>query len=169
MQPLFEAISNAIHSVQSRFGETVSALGKIEITVNTNRNKDQVWATVEDNGLGLDEKNWDAFTETDTGNKISIGGKGVGRLLWLDCFQNVSVASTYKVGGGMERRTFDFVLKQDDQIQNETVDPAVSLSFPRARQLCIPASDLAFPADLHRQEMPADFGLCRRRDPALSS
>jgi len=86
MQPLFEAISNAIHSVQSRFEESVSTNGKIHITVTTNRNKDNVWATVEDNGLGLDEKNWEAFTETDTGNKISIGGKGVGRLLWLDCF-----------------------------------------------------------------------------------
>ncbi len=130
MQPLFEAISNAIHSVQSRFAETVSQDGKIHVTVNTNRNKDQVWATVEDNGLGLDEKNWDAFTETDTDNKISIGGKGVGRLLWLDCFQKISVVSTFKAKDGMERRTFDLVLKQDDQIQNEKVEPVGSTDSP---------------------------------------
>jgi hypothetical protein len=122
MQPLFEAVSNAIHSVQGRFPETVSQDGHIHVTVNTNRNKDQVWATVQDNGLGLDEKNWDAFTETDTDNKITIGGKGVGRLLWLDCFQKVSVISTSKAKGGMERRSFDFVLKQDDQIQNEKIE-----------------------------------------------
>ena len=130
MQPLFEAISNAIHSVQSRFAETVSHDGKIHVTVNTNRNKDEVWATVEDNGLGLDEKNWDAFTETDTDNKISIGGKGVGRLLWLDCFQKISVVSTFKAKDGMERRTFDFVLKQEDQIQNEKVEPVGSTDNP---------------------------------------
>lgn len=130
MQPLFEAISNAIHSVQSRFAETVSHDGKIHVTVNTNRNKDQVWATVEDNGLGLDEKNWDAFTETDTDNKISIGGKGVERLLWLDCFQKISVVSTFKAKDGMERRSFDFVLKQDDQIQNEKVEPVGSTDSP---------------------------------------
>lgn len=130
MQPLFEAISNAIHSVQNRFAETVSHDGKIHVTVNTNRNKDQVWATVEDNGLGLDEKNWDAFTETDTDNKISIGGKGVGRLLWLDCFQKISVVSTFKAKHGMERRSFDFVLKQDDQIQNEKVEPVGSTDSP---------------------------------------
>lgn len=130
MQPLFEAISNAIHSVQCRFAETVSHDGKIHVTVNTNRNKDQVWATVEDNGLGLDEKNWDAFTETDTDNKISIGGKGVGRLLWLDCFQKISVVSTFKAKDGMERRSFDFVLKQDDQIQNEKVEPVGSTDSP---------------------------------------
>ncbi|WP_260925599.1 ATP-binding protein [Novosphingobium sp. 9] len=130
MQPLFEAISNAIHSVQGRFQETVSTNGKIYITVSTNRNKDNVWATVEDNGLGLDETNWEAFTETDTGNKISIGGKGVGRLLWLDCFQKVSVVSTYKSDSGMERRSFDFVLKQDDQIQNEKVEAVADSEAP---------------------------------------
>lgn len=89
-----------------------------------------MWATVEDNGLGLDEKNWDAFTETDTDNKISIGGKGVGRLLWLDCFQKISVVSTFKAKDGMERRTFDFVLKQEDQIQNEKVEPVGSTDNP---------------------------------------
>lgn len=130
MQPLFEAISNAIHSVQNRFPETVGHDGKIHVTVNTNRNKDQVWATVEDNGLGLDEKNWDAFTETDTDNKISIGGKGVGRLLWLDCFQKISVVSTFKAKSGMERRSFDFVLKQDNQIQNEKVEAVGSTDSP---------------------------------------
>ncbi len=130
MQPLFEAISNAIHSVQNRFPETVGHDGKIHITVNTNRNKDQVWATVEDNGLGLDEKNWDAFTETDTDNKISIGGKGVGRLLWLDCFQKISVVSAFKAKDGMERRSFDFVLKQDNQIQNEKVEAVGSTDSP---------------------------------------
>ena len=130
MQPLFEAISNAIHSVQNRFPETVGHDGKIHVTVNTNRNKDQVWATVEDNGLGLDEKNWDAFTETDTDNKISIGGKGVGRLLWLDCFQKISVVSTFKDKDGMERRSFDFVLKQDNQIQNEKVEAVGSTDSP---------------------------------------
>lgn len=130
MQPLFEAISNAIHSVQNRFPETVGHDGKIHVTVNTNRNKDQVWATVEDNGLGLDDKNWDAFTETDTDNKISIGGKGVGRLLWLDCFQKISVVSTFKAKSGMECRSFDFVLKQDNQIQNEKVEAVGSTNSP---------------------------------------
>ena len=132
MQPLFEAISNAIHSVQARFGEAVGHQGKIHVTVNTNRNKDDVWATVEDNGFGLNKKNWDAFTETDTDNKISIGGKGVGRLLWLDCFQKVSVTSTYETDGGLERRSFDFVLTRDDQIQNEkseTIDSGDGPSF----------------------------------------
>ena len=70
MQPLFEAISNAIHSVQSKFGESVTAEGRIIVTVTTNRKKEGVWATVEDNGLGLDDRNWEGFTTTDTDNKL---------------------------------------------------------------------------------------------------
>lgn len=73
------------------------------MTVSTNRNKSGVWATVEDNGVGLNDKNWDAFTTTDTDNKIQIGGKGVGRLMWLDCFETISVSSTYADEDGEPR------------------------------------------------------------------
>lgn len=118
MQPLFEAISNSIHSVQAKFGEAVTTEGYVAVTVNTNRKKEDVWATVEDNGLGLDERNWDAFTTTDTDNKLSIGGKGVGRLLWLDCFEVIRVATVFKEGDALRRRLFDFRLANDDQIAN---------------------------------------------------
>ena len=121
MQPLFEAISNSIHSVQSHFGEFVGELGKITVIVNTDRKKDDVWATVEDNGAGLDEKNWDAFTTTDTDNKIEIGGKGVGRLLWLDCFESIKVNSVFNDGEKLVRRKFEFVLSSDEQIINESI------------------------------------------------
>ena len=70
--------------------------------------------TVQDNGSGLNTKNWDAFKTTDTDNKISIGGKGVGRLLWLDCFESIKIASVYKDGDQYMRRTFDFVLAPED-------------------------------------------------------
>src|SRR4051812_36403907 len=95
MQPLFEAISNAIHSTQGKFGERVSRRGRVVVTVNTDRRKDHVWATVEDNGLGLDDTNWNAFLTTDTDNKVDIGGKGIGRLLWLDCFENIEINSVF--------------------------------------------------------------------------
>ncbi len=124
MQPLFEAISNAIHSTQARFGDAVSTSGRVVVTVSTDRKKENVWATVEDNGVGLDAKNWDAFTTTDTDNKIQSGGKGVGRLLWLDCFNGITVDSVFESDGGYARRKFDFVLAIDNQIQNETLGPA---------------------------------------------
>lgn len=125
MQPLFEAISNSIHSTQARFLDGVAEQGQVVVTVATDRKKDNVWATVEDNGVGLNDKNWEAFTTTDTDNKIQIGGKGVGRLLWLDCFQSIEVDSVYTgPDGGLTRRKFDFVLAINDQIQNEKITPA---------------------------------------------
>jgi hypothetical protein len=35
MQPLFEAISNAIHSAQNKFGESLTSEGRVFVTVNT--------------------------------------------------------------------------------------------------------------------------------------
>jgi hypothetical protein len=90
MQPLFEAISNAIHSTQAKFGESVMKNGLVVVTISIDRKKGDPWATVEDNGFGLDERNYEAFTTTDMDNKIEIGGKGIGRLLWLDCFRDIN-------------------------------------------------------------------------------
>lgn len=130
LQPLFEAISNAIHSTQARFGEGISREGRVIVSVSTNRAKDKVWATVEDNGAGLDEKNWEAFTTTDTDSKIKMGGKGVGRLLWLDCFDEIIVTSIFYDGGSFKKRTFRFVLSLNEQIQDEKIEPAINATAP---------------------------------------
>ena len=66
LQPLFEAVSNAIHSTQAKHSESVARDGRVSLTVRTNREKKEIRATVEDNGFGLNDKNWEAFTTTDT-------------------------------------------------------------------------------------------------------
>jgi hypothetical protein len=92
--------------------------GRIVVDVDTDRSKSNVSATVSDNGVGLDEKNYLAFQTTDTDNKIAIGGKGVGRLLWLDCFAKIHVESIFDEKGRLRRRSFDFRLSPNDQIMN---------------------------------------------------
>lgn len=124
LQPLFEAISNAVHATQARFADTVQGQGRVVVTVSTNRKKHRVWATVEDNGSGLDARNWDAFTTTDTDNKLSIGGKGVGRLLWLDCFEQIQIETIFSDGEALTRRKFNFRLANDEQITDYTEEPA---------------------------------------------
>lgn len=124
LQPLFEAISNAIHSTQARFPKTVAAEGRVVVTVQTDRKKEAVTAIVEDNGPGLNERNWEAFITTDTDNKIEIGGKGVGRLMWLDCFADIRVDTAFIDGDEMKRRAFNFVLDVNNQIQNESFEDA---------------------------------------------
>jgi hypothetical protein len=122
LQPLFEAISNGIHSTQEKFGDSVSENGLIIVDVKVTRAKDNVTITVEDNGVGLDQRNWNSFTTTDTDNKLTIGGKGVGRLLWLDCFRNISVSSIFYEDDNCYRREFSFSLNNDDQIENEVLE-----------------------------------------------
>lgn len=102
MQPLFEAVSNSIHSTQDRFRENVARDGRVVVTIATGRKQAPVKIVVEDNGNGLDERNFDAFSTTDTDNKYARGGKGVGRLLWLDCFEGIKVKSVYTEGQGCE-------------------------------------------------------------------
>lgn len=114
--PLFEAISNSIHSVQKKYKTNVTSLGTVQVTIEKARGKKPLTIIVSDNGSGLDHENFEAFSTTDTDNKIEIGGKGVGRLLWLDCFSRISVDSTYESGSHMRNRSFDFVLSNDEQI-----------------------------------------------------
>jgi nitrogen-specific signal transduction histidine kinase len=56
LQPLFEAISNSIHSVQDKFKTKVGERGLIEIEVIKARKKHPLTISVSDNGVGLDEK-----------------------------------------------------------------------------------------------------------------
>ncbi len=118
LQPLFEAVSNSIHSTQSKFKKAVGSKGKIIVTVDVERDDAPLSVVVEDNGVGLDKKNYDAFVTTDTDNKIEIGGKGVGRLLWLDCFEEIHIESYYAEQSTMRHRRFDFRLSPTDQIEN---------------------------------------------------
>jgi hypothetical protein len=125
LQPLFEAISNAVHSTQNKFGDQVSEMGKVVVEVVTGRRQAPVSITVEDNGNGLDELNFEAFTTTDTDNKISIGGKGVGRLLWLDCFESITIDSVYSHDDTFNRRKFKFVLALERQFQEYSEENSV--------------------------------------------
>lgn len=114
--PLFEAVSNSIHSVQARFKGAASRRGRIHIEITKAKGRRPLTIVVKDNGLGLDKNNYESFITTDTDNKIEIGGKGVGRLLWLDCFKKIEVDSFYASGRTRRRRNFKFVLSNSDQI-----------------------------------------------------
>lgn len=121
LQPLFEATSNAIHSTQERWKDKVSKNGEVSLVISSKKTATLFEAMIEDNGRGLTQTNFDAFLTTDTDNKIAIGGKGVGRLLWLAAFPEIKVRSWSKKpkgGGKLITREFDFVLDENDQIQN---------------------------------------------------
>src|SRR5258708_16844489 len=98
LQPLFEAISNATHAVEDRFLEGAIAKGRTDVTIKNLRSPSKFEATISDNGVGLSPDRFKAFRTTDTPFKIERGGKGVGRLLWLDAFESVKINSIYAEG-----------------------------------------------------------------------
>lgn len=61
-----------------------------------------------DDGIGFTEVNFHSFDTVYSQHKISVGGKGVGRLTWLKAFQTVEVESVFHTDGDMMQRTFKF-------------------------------------------------------------
>jgi hypothetical protein len=116
LQPLFEAIVNAIQAIE----DAAQKDGRIDITVL--RADDQVFDNalsditgfrVQDAGIGFTEDNYQSFQTSDTTYKAQRGGKGIGRFVWLKAFDKVEVESHYMADGKRMCRRFAFVAAGD--------------------------------------------------------
>ncbi len=121
LQPIFEAVSNSIHAINDRFKDAAKERGQIVVEFHNLRDPILYRVAIEDNGIGLDTERFKAFCTTDTPFKIERGGKGVGRLLWLDAFERIRIASTFESAEGFVARSFDFGLGYPEPIFNEEV------------------------------------------------
>jgi hypothetical protein len=122
--PLFEAVSNALHAIESRFGENAAQAGEIEIEVLRSEDNDDFPITgfvIRDNGIGLTDENMKSFRTSDSAFKITKGGKGVGRLTWLKTFQKCEIKSWFEREGKSFQRSFNFSLAQENPISKHTV------------------------------------------------
>jgi hypothetical protein len=63
---------------------------------------------IRDNGAGFHAENMESFETLDSEYKLSLGGRGVGRLLWLKAFRRVEVTSLFREGDQLRRRQFRF-------------------------------------------------------------
>lgn len=123
LQPVFEAVSNSLHAIEDAFGPALyQSHGAVTVTIRNPRSPDDIEIIVDDNGIGLETPRFKAFCTTDTDYKMERGGKGVGRLLWLDAFERIKVVSIFKENGGLYRRSFSFQLTTVDQITNEELE-----------------------------------------------
>lgn len=113
--PVFEAVYNAIHAIQDRFGDDEwSANGRIRIAlVGLERERPSI--EIRDNGIGLDRDNFASFRTYDSDHKVRRGGKGLGRLSWLKVFDDARVDSVFEVGGGALQKRH-FVMKLDNDL-----------------------------------------------------
>ena len=115
--PLFEAIMNSIHGAQDRFGELWVKQCRIDVQILEDKDGPHSFI-IEDNGIGLDDKNFNSFRTYDSRAKIKKGGKGVGRLTWLKVFDTVCVSSVFDEGGSRKQRKFKFVLDNNAAFQD---------------------------------------------------
>lgn len=119
LMPLFELISNSIHSIEERKqaglieesenGKIIVRIirngdPKIQETIRTNDDYPISSIIVEDNGIGMNDENLKSFMEADSDHKLNIGGKGLGRFVCLKAFKWLSVESTYKDIAGFKKR-----------------------------------------------------------------
>lgn len=114
--PLFEAVVNSIHGIEE--AGLTSGQGRITVKIDREQVSEPLDFGevkgrrgpkpqgeirdfhIQDNGVGFNAVNFDAFNELDTGHKAGKGCRGIGRLLWLKAFESVAVRSVYDVGGG---------------------------------------------------------------------
>jgi len=126
--PLFEAVVNSIQAIDERKRNGFKENGKITITIHRSPHVTGqqdietdskslppiIGFSIEDNGIGFDKTNYESFNKTDSTYKEKLGGKGIGRLLWLKVFDSVHIDSVYEEQSTRYHREFDFILDEEN-------------------------------------------------------
>ena len=103
--PVYEAISNAFHSIEERWASDLEDQGRLEVTFDDSTRK----IVVADNGTGFDQKNLSAFLTPLTGNKYERGGKGFGRFMAFKVFNKVFYSSGQKqIDGSVTKSIYKY-------------------------------------------------------------
>ena len=104
--PLLEAVSNAMHGIEARFPESAAVDGKVEITISNLNDPERIMISVTDNGVGLDNQNYQWFKTPFSGHKLKQNGRGFGRFIGFKVFNRILYSSRYDAFPSPERRTF---------------------------------------------------------------
>jgi hypothetical protein len=111
--PVFEAVINSCQAINDVKPKIV---GKINIDIERETvlfdedNPLIIGFRIADNGIGLNDDNFDSFNTAFTPHRLSVGGKGLGRFTWLKAFDRVEITSTFSEDDqpGLLRRKFVF-------------------------------------------------------------
>jgi hypothetical protein len=117
--PMFEAVVNSLQAIEDAPGSTPSPI--IEVIVERETVLDGLDVagevkgfTIVDNGVGFGEANLDSFFTEYTLYKVSRGGKGVGRFIWLKAFHYAEIESHYWEGEELRKQAFRFTVSGEE-------------------------------------------------------
>lgn len=153
--PVFEAISNALHSIEDRFGAEAPEKGEIHIKFDeANRRID-----VCDNGEGFTLKNTKYFLTPFTGHKFAKNGKGFGRFISFKVFDRVFYTTpTENEAGEFSNRRYEYKpLDENDNLIE--LEEGASIGYHRhLRGLTVsfqsPKDDFKSFFEYHSKERP---------------
>lgn len=136
-QPIFEAVENAFNAIEERKRlEPNAPDGEVRIlihrddlqrTIEAGEVKSQstppelTAVTIIDNGVGFRDTNWQAFKTVYTSHKRSLGGKGVGRLSYLQAFGEAIVTSTFVEADKYKVRRFS-ITRTPEGVSDDIID-----------------------------------------------
>lgn len=124
--PIFEAIYNALHALEDRFGDEWAEKGKISIELLGSESSLES-VEIQDNGIGLNSENFLSFRTYDSDHKVSRGGRGVGRLSWLKVFDHADIVSRFLEADQLNERQFRLELNNEQPIANHSLQQVTGL------------------------------------------
>lgn len=133
--PLLEAVVNGLQSIDARHKEDIEhgllvvrieRSGQAEFDLSGGQGrpplKSIVGFSVEDNGVGFNDDNMRSFETLDSEFKADLGGRGMGRLLWLKAFDRIRVQSSFEAAGDtLSAREFGFSVTREIEHAAEPV------------------------------------------------
>lgn len=114
--PTLEAVSNAMHGIEARFGDKAASEGTIEIVITDANNPAKIMISVTDNGIGLTDENYRSFKTPFSGYKLKLKGRGFGRFIAFKVFSRILYSSRHEFMGSPSTRTFRFDITRDEEL-----------------------------------------------------
>lgn len=114
--PTLEAVSNAMHGIETRFGDEARKSGTIDIAIAHVNDPKRLMISITDNGTGLDDGNYTSFKTPFSGHKLQQNGRGFGRFIAFKVFDRILYSSRYEALPKPDKRTFRFDINQKNEL-----------------------------------------------------
>ncbi|NJK32234.1 MAG: hypothetical protein HC927_07405 [Deltaproteobacteria bacterium] len=126
--PLFESVVNSLQSLDDSQPKNpfirieIDRAAQASLALDSDALSPPETFHVYDNGTGFNDQNFQSFCTSDSTFKEAIGGKGVGRFMWLKAFEKVRIESVFrKDKKKFAKRSFLFTIN-DGGIDNHRLE-----------------------------------------------